>query len=719
MSSDLRREIGLHHGGIVTPILRSLAYSLLVLAALVAQAPPAPVRAPKSAAAAGQAPITQSKTTGSPATNVQAPPKSSSGNSPKKAPAKAIQHTLTENQQAQLRGLWKLGEDIITISFAAGKPEVGASLSRITNTAVINGGLSFLRSEGTGTASLKCTARAKGYYHLEVGCPMANETNSSAALRTADRLGFNSIQPDIGPYAIEFVDVGAGEFQMGSDLWSPRERPAHNVAITRPFQLGKHEITQAQWRTVMGGTPPSLSDGNRPIENVSFEEVAAFIAKLNARGDGWTYGLPSDSEWEYAARAGGKDDDVFSDTVKKTTQRRVRRASIQEDASQAGAGSPSGYYQSSTVGRNRTEADALAEAELRPGKWIEQSRDLDLDRMLVIHTEVQVVAHWSKKILTPWLSSRAWFLDNASNTTHAVGQKSANVWGFYDMHGNVNEWCANGIVRGGSFRSRGNALRSTNRSSGSKAQDDLGFRLYRTRVDAGTSTDAALSKATPELSRRELIEFANIPAGTFMMGSNLGDNDEKPVHAVTISKAFEIGRYEVTQAQWQAVMLSNPSRYKDCGDSCPVELVSWDDAQEFLDRLNEWEDGYTYRLPTEAEWEYAARAGRSDEALPSWYKGNSLEKTHPVGEKDPNAWGLYDMNGNVAEWCADFYGPYLSASATDPVGAPAKGEAYGRPVMRGCSYGSDAKDCRPEFRLYDDRDKKYKNVGFRLVRVRL
>jgi formylglycine-generating enzyme required for sulfatase activity len=223
----------------------------------------------------------------------------------------------------------------------------------------------------------------------------------------------------------------------------------------------------------------------------------------------------------------------------------------------------------------------------------------------------------------------------------------------------------------------------------------------------------------PELSDKELIEFVSIPPGTFMMGSNLGDEDEKPVHSVTISKPFEFGRTEVTQAQWQAVMLSNPSFYKECGGSCPVERVSWDDIQGFLARLNEWEDGYTYRLPTEAEWEYAARAGTSDQVPLGWYKLNCAGKTHPVGERSPNAWGLYDMDGNIAEWCADLYGPYLSAAATDPFGWPAKGSTSDRPVIRGCSYGDAGRECRLEHRTYDYGEKKYTNVGFRLVRVRL
>jgi formylglycine-generating enzyme required for sulfatase activity len=175
------------------------------------------------------------------------------------------------------------------------------------------------------------------------------------------------------------------------------------------------------------------------------------------------------------------------------------------------------------------------------------------------------------------------------------------------------------------------------------------------------------------------MAFVQIAAGEFMMGCSVGDIDcnvdERPIHRVRITKAFEIGRYEVTQAQWQAVMGSNPSTMK--GDDRPVETISKDEAQEFLNKLNQRNDGYHYRLPTEAEWEYAARAGspasyfqRLDDI--AWYGGNSEDETHPVGKKKPNAWGLYDMQGNVREWVADVYNAnyYSGSPGADPTGPP-------------------------------------------------
>jgi formylglycine-generating enzyme required for sulfatase activity len=181
------------------------------------------------------------------------------------------------------------------------------------------------------------------------------------------------------------------------------------------------------------------------------------------------------------------------------------------------------------------------------------------------------------------------------------------------------------------------------------------------------------------------MEFVKVPAGEFMMGCSTGDQqcnpDENPRHRVQITKSFEIGKYEVTQAQWTKLMKTNPSSNK--GDNRPVETVSKLEAQDFIAKLNEINDGHRYRLPTEAEWEYAARAGMdSPYSGPldqvAWHAGNSEEETHPVGQKKPNAWGLYDVQGNVREWVSDLYmANYYSISpSTDPTG-PVPGTQYG------------------------------------------
>ena len=195
----------------------------------------------------------------------------------------------------------------------------------------------------------------------------------------------------------------------------------------------------------------------------------------------------------------------------------------------------------------------------------------------------------------------------------------------------------------------------------------------RAEADARAAAEAA-QRSAGETQVFDSIEFVWVPAGQFQMGSTSSDSDddERPVTRVRISRGFWLGKYEITQAEWQAVVGFNPSRFSTCG-LCPVETVSWYDVQDFIERLNGQAGGNFYRLPTEAEWEYAARAGTTADRYGNvdavaWHTGNSGERTHPVGEKLPNAWGLYDMLGNVWEWVEDWHGDYPGRFATDPRG---------------------------------------------------
>jgi formylglycine-generating enzyme required for sulfatase activity len=213
------------------------------------------------------------------------------------------------------------------------------------------------------------------------------------------------------------------------------------------------------------------------------------------------------------------------------------------------------------------------------------------------------------------------------------------------------------------------------------------------------------------------IEFVRIPAGEFDMGSESGDPHERPVHRVRISKAFEMGKYPVTQAQWEAVMGSNPSRFR--GDERPVEQVSWNDVQVFLEKLDAKKDGYRYRLPTEAEWEYAARAGTTVDCVPdldamAWHKENSEGETHPVGQKQPNGWGLYDMLGNVWEWCQDSFCAdyYKESPGVDPPD-PSSGKYR---VVRGGSFVDGAGYVRVCSRMPFGAGGRHGFSGFRCVR---
>ena len=213
-----------------------------------------------------------------------------------------------------------------------------------------------------------------------------------------------------------------------------------------------------------------------------------------------------------------------------------------------------------------------------------------------------------------------------------------------------------------------------------------------------------------------MMEMIYVAPGSFMMGSPKSeacrDGDEKQ-HRVTLTKGVWLGKYEVTQEQWKSVMGNNRSHFK--WDDLPVENVSWEDCQEFIRKVNA-QLNCGARLPTEAEWEYACRAGSSGPyaggSLDSmgWYADNSGWKTHPVGQKSPNAWGFYDMHGNVYEWCNDWYGEYPSHSVTDPMGT-ASGD--GR-VLRGGCWISYSYSCRSASRSRSRPGNRSSGYGFRL-----
>ncbi|MDE5419205.1 formylglycine-generating enzyme family protein [Labilibaculum sp. DW002] len=213
------------------------------------------------------------------------------------------------------------------------------------------------------------------------------------------------------------------------------------------------------------------------------------------------------------------------------------------------------------------------------------------------------------------------------------------------------------------------------------------------------------------------MDMISVQGGNFQMGSNNGDPDEKPIHSVTIS-SFEIGKYEVMQAQWTAVMDNNPSHFK--GDSLPVEQVDWNEIQTFINKLNE-QTGLNYRLPTEAEWEFASRGGNLTHSYTysgsntlddvAWYINNSGNKTHKVGSKQANELGIYDMSGNVWEWCSDIYGSYSSNSQTNPQGSSSGSYLDNR----GGGWFSGENRCPVSNRSNCYPSSNYDSLGFRLV----
>ena len=248
-----------------------------------------------------------------------------------------------------------------------------------------------------------------------------------------------------------------------------------------------------------------------------------------------------------------------------------------------------------------------------------------------------------------------------------------------------------------------------------KAKTKPAPRRNNTSHSGSTSSTVSLSAELNKL----INNMVYVSGGTFIMGGD-ESSDQTPTHSVTLS-SYYICKYEVTQALWRAVMGSNPSYFK--GDNLPVESVSWNDCQTFINRLNSY-TGRNFRLPTEAEWEFAARGGNysrhykysgsnyiSDVA---WYgddSGSSGNRTHPVGTKQANELGLYDMSGNVWEWCSDWYGSYSSYSQNDPTGPNSGSER----VMRGGGRRNGAWNCRSSHRFSNSPGISDCSFGLRLV----
>jgi len=508
-----------------------------------------------------------------------------------------------------------------------------------------------------------------------------------AKAKQIDLMNLNVVkeeQEDLGKgIKLELVLIPAGKFMMGSTA-SKKGRSSdekqHEVTLTKPFYMGKYEVTQEQWEAVMGNNPSSKTKSAKlPVTDVSWEDCQKFIKKLNTKTDGG-YRLPTEAEWEYACRAGTSTSYSYGDIL--------------------------------------THVDANFD-----GLGIKM-----------------------------------------------VGSYKPNAFGVYDMHGNVWERCedwygdypavavtdpkgpATGnklVYRGGAFYSPGWEVRSSNRGINSPSARDstVGFRLGRSvdnkieavspepKVDLVEIMPAArvlvapfneakakqVQKEVAKILQKEVEEKADlvngvkyelvlIPNGKFKMGE-LGED-----LGVTLTNPFYIGKYEVTQEQWEAVMGNNPSS-RTKGAKLPVTNVSWEDCHEFIKNLNSKTSG-GYRLPTEAEWEYACRAGTTT----AYSVGNSLTKAdaniegdsiRSVGSYKPNAFGLYDMHGNVYEVCEDWQADYPTGAITDPKG-PATGTHR---VLRGGSFCFNLLTARSFNREGLTPSDRLNHVGFRLART--
>ena len=260
---------------------------------------------------------------------------------------------------------------------------------------------------------------------------------------------------------------------------------------------------------------------------------------------------------------------------------------------------------------------------------------------------------------------------------------------------------------------KASGIKLRSRQGGEYLIVDLSSRKLRLTYSINPPSDLL----TTDTYKTNKLVMRRVPAGEFMMG------DTNNSHKVELTKDFYIGVFEVTQEQWEKVMKANPSNFKDVGKDAPVEMVSWEDCQNFMRELNDKKSSASaFRLPTEAEWEYACRGGKTSKGFKfsgsdtldevAWFKNNSGDKTHPVGKKKPNELGLYDMSGNVGEWCSDWFGDYPREPVKDPVGARSAGTNH---TLRGGSWHVDAEYCSLALRNFRAPTIQYFSIGFRLV----
>ena len=522
---------------------------------------------------------------------------------------------------------------------------------------------------------------------------------------------------------LEMVEVEGGTFTMGAtseqgDDAYDDEKPAHQVTLST-FFIGKYEVTQALWQEIMGSNPSYFKGDNLPVEQVSWDDCQEFLRKLNARKgefgitDGRTFRLPTEAEWEYAARGGklskgfkysGSNNigDVawyWDNSGKKTHP--VGRKQANELGIYDMSGNVlewchwSGGY-SSGAQTNPQGPASVSYRVLRGGSWYSCARDSRVSYNNIL-TPVSRFANLGMRLVL-----------NVSKPFEKPKPKPQSK---------------PQPVR--SKKNKGNLVLLLSALAGMLLV--VGMMLGVRQCGGREATAADLyADSTADMSLQEMLEMVEVEGGTFTMGATQeqvsdAEDDEHPAHQVTLS-TFSIGKYEVKQALWQEIMGSNPSFFK--GDNLPVENVSWDDCQEFLRKLNARKgefgitDGRTFRLPTEAEWEYAARGGKLSKGFKysgsnnigdvAWCGGN---KTHSVGTKQPNEFGIYDMSGNVWEWCQDWYGGYSSGAQTNPQG-PASGSDR---VLRGGCWDNYAQSCRVASRFSNDPDSRFRYYGLRLV----
>ena len=641
--------------------------------------------------------------------------------------------------------------------------------------------VTFDGAEETYTCQLKDLNASTTYYYRayainEVGIAYGEEYSFTTGIETTMSVEVNGI-------AIELVLVEGGTFTMGAtpDLialaqYDPDELPAHEVTLDT-YYMAKYEVTQALWIEIMGTNPSQIvRDNDCPVDGMSYLQCLQFIEKLNER-TGLYFNLPTEAQWEYAARGGNKSQGfLYSGSNDATEVGWVEENMVDFGQHPGGEKAPNelGIYDM-TGNVNEWCRDVYAAYPEGPqvnpkgpkpsgsstvyvvrggsflvesARWCRNTKrisypenyaQMDIGLRLVLRDpalgpepeEPEPVIS-APVVVTGEVSDIRENSATASMSITSDGGAAVTVCGIvWDDEPNPTEDLATKITFDGT------EANYTCQLTGLSAGTTYYYRAYATN-EAGTAygdeysftTVALPSESTMSVDVNGItIDLVLVEGGTFTMGATDDlialascQDDELPAHEVTLD-SYYMGRYEVTQELWIEIMGSNPSMMIK-NNECPVDGMTYLQCLEFITKLNE-RTGMQFSLPTEAQWEYAARGGNksqgflysgsNDATEVGWVAENMAAfGQHPGGEKAPNELGIYDMTGNLNEWCLDFYGPYPEEPQTNPTGA--EQNEYTLHVVRGGAFHNDSLGwCRNTRRQSYPENYAVLDIGLRLV----
>lgn len=541
---------------------------------------------------------------------------------------------------------------------------------------------------------------------------------------------------------LELVLIRPGSFMMGSSTRDYDESPVHQVTLTEPYYIGKYEVTQAQWEKVMGENPSHFKGSSLPVDNVSWEDCQRFLVELRKKA-GRRFALPTEAQWEYACRAGTTTAYSFGDDEKNLAEHAWYAGNSELKTHPVGEKKPNpwglydihgnvfewcaDWYSEAYHSGDATDPSGAPKGErriVRGGAWLYVSDNLRSSDRGFSPADYRINEYGLRCVMLTGDGPAT----NAA--TDQAGGPVAQTSAKDPVPSAASEKTESLLVQLEAAVAASNKFHAENLLAELETLVPRDPRLASLRSQISTLA-APEENLVIDLAKGVTMEFVLIRPGSFTMGSSESPlDDQKPTRRVTITQPYYLGKYEVTQQQWEAIMSRNLSVFKGGAllsdpAKLPVENINWPLCQSFLAALNERLNGYTVRLPTEAEWEYACRAGTTGEhSFPgeaalkdyAWYGGNAGGQTHPVGGKKPNPWGLYDMYGNVWEWCQDWYGPYSAEAVLDPTG-PTVANGLSARVVRGGAWNNTADHVNSTYRHDVGSTVMMRYYGFRCVAV--